>query len=102
MQQAVDAFLDLDEGAVVGQVANNTSDHGVRSDTARRPCPRDWADLLHAQGDFLLLLADVEDLHLDVVADVDQFAGVIEASRPRHLGDVNKPSTPGSSLTNAP
>ena len=46
--------------------------------------------LLHAQGDFLLVLVDVQDLDLDLVADVDQLAGVVDALGPAHLGDVDQ------------
>src|SRR5262249_39163203 len=90
VQQAVDALLDLDEGAVVGQVADGAADDRALRVALGDLVPGVGLDLLHAQGDFLLLLVDVEDLHLDLVADGDQLAGVVDALGPAHLGDVHQ------------
>ncbi len=70
VQKAVDAFLDLDERAVVGEVADRPFDHGARRVLAGDLIPRVGLGLLHAQGDFLLLLVDAQDDDLDLVADV--------------------------------
>ena len=70
VQQAVDALLDLDERAVVGEVA----------DRRPRPCvPGGYFSATWSHGfawacfmprrDLLLVLVDVEDLDLDLVAD---------------------------------
>ena len=48
---------------------------GARRITFGDLVPRVRLGLLHAQRDFLLLLVDVQDLHFDRVADLDQFAG---------------------------
>src|SRR5262249_3349021 len=90
VQETVDALLDLDEGAVVGQVAHHAADDRVRRIALGHLVPRIGLHLLHAQGDFLLLLVDVEDLHLDLIADGDQLAGVVDALGPAHLADVHQ------------
>src|SRR5262249_45355745 len=90
VQEAVDALLDLDEGAVVGQVADHARDDRARRVALGHLVPRAGLHLLHAQGDFLLLLVDVQDLHLDLVADGHQLAGVVDALGPAHLGDVDE------------
>ena len=70
VQQAVDAFLDLDEGAVVGQVADHAGDDRAGRIALGHLVPGIGLDLLHAQRDFLLLLVDVQHLHFDLVADL--------------------------------
>src|SRR5262249_39656585 len=47
--------------------------------------------LLHAQGDFLFLLVDAQDHDLELVADIDQLARVVDPLGPRHLGDMHQP-----------
>ena len=90
VQQAVDALLDLDEGPVVGEVADRALDHRARRVLAGDLVPRVGLGLLHAQGDFLLLLVDAQDDDLDLVADLHQLAGVVDALGPAHLGDVDQ------------
>ena len=90
VQQAVDALFDLDEGAVVGEVADGPLDHRARRVLAGDLVPGVDLGLLHAQGDFLLVLVDPQDDDLDLVADVDQLAGVVDPLGPAHLGDVDQ------------
>ena len=90
VQQTIDAFLDLDEGAVVGEVA-----HPATNDRADRvlvldQVPRVVLDLLHAEGDLLLLRVDVEDDDVDHVTRVHHLVRMVDAARPRHLGDVHE------------
>ena len=74
MQQAVDAFFDLDERAVVGDVADLALDHGARRVLLGHLLPGILLDLLHAEADLLLVLVDLEDLDLDLLAGCDEFA----------------------------
>ena len=90
MQQAVDAFLDLDEGAVVGQVADLAGDDRAGRVLLGDQGPGVGLGLLHAQADFLLVLVDLQDDDVDLVADVDHLAGVVDAPGPGHLGDVHQ------------
>src|SRR5262249_54841221 len=41
------------------------------------------------QGDLLLLAVDVEDLDLDLLVDLEELAGVVDAA-PGHVGDVQQ------------
>src|SRR5262249_14166391 len=91
VQEAVDALLDLDEGAVVGEVAHHPLDDGVRRVALGHLVPGVGLDLLDAQGDLLLLLVDVQDLHLDLVAGGHQLRRVVDALGPAHLADVDQP-----------
>src|SRR5262249_50610170 len=98
VQQAVDALLDLDEGAVVGEVADDAGDHRVGRVALGDLVPGVGHDLLHAQGDLLLVLVDVEHLDLDHVAGRDQLRRVRDAPRPRHLADVHQALDPWPEL----
>src|SRR6185437_11412682 len=91
MEQAVDALFDLDEGAIVGQVADRPLDHGTGRVLAGHLVPGVGLRLLHAQRDLLLVPVDAEDDDLDLVADLDELAGVVDALGPAHLGDVDEP-----------
>src|SRR5579884_314019 len=90
VQQAIDAFFDFDEGAVVGEVADLAGDDGARRIFFREQRPRIRFGLLHAEADFLLGLVDVEDHHFDLLADADHFARVVDALGPGHFGDVDE------------
>src|SRR5262249_16810476 len=79
-----------DEGAVVGEVADGAGDDGALRVLAGDLVPRVGLDLLHAQRDFLLVPVDVQDLHLNHVADLHQLVGVVDPLRPRHLPDVDE------------
>jgi hypothetical protein len=56
--------------------------------------------LLEAEGDALLLLVDIEDHELELLADLEHLARVTEAT-PGDVGDVSRPSMPSRSM-NAP
>ena len=90
VQQAVDALLDLDEGAVVGEVADRALDHGARRIAVGHAVPGVLLGLLHAQGDLLLLLVDLQHDDFDLVVDLDQLAGMADAAGPGHLADVDQ------------
>jgi hypothetical protein len=90
VQQAVDARLDLDERAVVGEVADLALDDGARRVLLGDELPGVHLGLLHAEADLLLVLVDVEDDDFDLLAEADHLARVVDALRPRHLGDVDQ------------
>src|ERR1017187_6650221 len=89
MNQALDALLQLDKRAVIGD-RKNAAMH-VRTHRVALRCiePRVGRQLLEAQRNPLLVLVELEDLNLYFVADVDQVAGVREAA-PAHVRNVQK------------
>ena len=90
MQQAVDALLDLDERAVGREVAHRALDDRAERVVLLDQVPGVRLGLLHAERDLLLLLVDLEHDDLDLVAELDQLARVVDAPRPGHLGDVHE------------
>src|SRR6266481_1339072 len=87
MYQAFDALLQFHKCAVVGDADNASRDVRAYGITLRRVQPRVGRKLLKTQGDSLFIFVELEHLHLDLVANVNQVAGMGEAS-PGHIGDV--------------
>src|SRR5882724_11037511 len=89
VDQAFDALLEFDERAVVGGAddasfnvrADRVALHGVE--------PRIRRELLEAERYALLLGVVFQNFYLDLIADMDQVAGMSEAS-PAHVCDVEQ------------
>ena len=89
VDQALDARLQLHEGAVVGDVGDGALEAGADRILGLDAGPRIGLQLLHAEADALRLRVDADDLHLHGVADVDDLARMIDAA-PGHVGDVQQ------------
>ena len=89
MHQAFDAGLDLNERTVVGQVGDLAEQAGARRVTASDAHPRIFAELLHAQGDAVLLLVELQDLGGHFITNIEHFARVTDAA-PCQVGDVQQ------------
>ena len=89
MDEAFDAGFDLHERAVRNQVGDLAFDLGSSREALLDLVPRIVGRLLETEGDALLVFVDLEDLELDFLADLEQFARVGEAT-PGHVGDVKQ------------
>ena len=89
MDQALDARLELDEGAVVRERDDLALDALADRVAHRRVDPRIGLDLLEAERHALALGVELEHLDLDLVAHLEQLARVVDAA-PRHVGDVQQ------------
>src|SRR6266550_4082746 len=69
--------------------------HGIRLADAK---PRIFLRLLQAQRDPLVLRVHVQDQHLDLVALLHDFGGMLHPLGPRHVGDVNQAVDAGLDL----
>src|SRR5690606_5839642 len=78
VHQAFDARLDFHECAVVGQVGDLAEQAGARRVAAGDAHPRIFAELLHAQGDAVLFLVELQDLGGHFVTDIEHFARVTD------------------------
>ncbi len=93
MDEALDALLQLDEGAVIGDAEHapfNPRADGIALGGIE---PRIGRELLEAERDALLVFVELENLDLDLIADVDQIARMRE-SAPGHIGDVQQAVDP--------
>src|SRR5579862_6415158 len=87
--QTLDAVLDLDERAVVGDVGNLAEDARRGRIAPRDVLPRIGPELLQPQADARALAVELEDAHLDLVPDLDDLGRMLDAL-PRHVGDVQQ------------
>ena len=89
VDQALDAGLQLDEGAIFGDVGDAALEHAADRIFGRGALPGIALELLHAERDALGVAVDADDLHLDRVADVDHLARVADALV-ADVGDVEQ------------
>src|SRR6185437_8718226 len=89
MHQAFDAVLDLHERAVVGDVGDLAEHARVRRVAPGDVLPRICPELLQTQADARALPIELQDAHVDLVADLHDFGRVLHAL-PRHVGDVQQ------------
>ena len=89
VDQAFDALLQFDERAVVGHADDASGNVRALGITMLGIEPRIGRELLESERDALLLFVVLQNLDLNLIADVDQVFGVSEAS-PGHVGDVEQ------------
>src|SRR5262245_24415799 len=78
--EALNSGLELDEGAVIGQVDNLTDDARARRIDLANKRPWIRRELLESKRHTLLLAVVFEDLDVDLVANVEQFRRMIHAA----------------------
>ena len=91
MQQAVNAFFDLNESAIVGQIADFALDHRAHGITLFDIVPRVGHRLLDSEGNLLLVRRYAEHHDVDFGVERNDFAGVPHTAGPTHLADVDHP-----------
>src|SRR4029077_19474355 len=89
VDQPLDAGLELDERAVVGDVGHAGLEAGADRELGVDALPRIGLQLLHAERDAVRLVVDLDDLDLHLLADVEHLGRVIDAP-PRDVGDVQE------------
>ncbi len=89
VDEALDALLELDEGAVVGDRDHLAVDPRADRVLLLDVLPRVRLELLQAERDALALAVEVQDLDLDLLADPHHLRGMGDAA-PRHVGDVEQ------------
>jgi len=89
MYEALDAFLDLDEGAERDQLGDLSVDDLVDLAVLEHLLPWILLGLLETQRDALPLTVDVEDAHFDLLPDVQDLRRVVHVA-PRQLGDMDE------------
>jgi len=86
----VDALFDADENAVVGDAAHLARDLVARLVLFGEDGPGIGLELLETEADSLALRIDLENLALQLLADLENLARVLDLLRPRHLADVHQ------------
>src|SRR5215831_18022984 len=91
VDQTVDAILDLDECAEVGEVPYLALDYRSDRELLMQRFPRIRFELLQAKADAAFGHIDVEHYSLELIAHVDQLRRMLHPFRPGHFTDVHQP-----------
>ena len=89
VQSISETCTDLDEGAVLGHVGDLAHDLGAGRVALGQAVPRILAQLLQAQGNAAGLAVELQDLGLELLADAQHVAGMLDAP-PSDVGDVQQ------------
>ncbi len=89
MDQTLDARLQFDEGAVVGDVGDAAGEPGTDRILRLDALPRVGLELLHAQRDALGLGVEADDLDVDRLADLQGLGRMVDAP-PGDIGNVQQ------------
>ena len=89
MDQAFNAWLQLNKGTVVGDVGDATGELGLDWVLGFDAFPWISLKLLHAQRDTMALVVDANDLDLDGLADREHFRWVVHTT-PCDVGDMEQ------------
>ena len=89
VHEAFHAVLELHERAVGHEVHDLAADAGALRVLQLDLFPGVLQLLLQAEGNPLLLEVDVQDEHLELLADLHHFARMVDAA-PAHVGDVQQ------------
>src|SRR5713226_1985169 len=89
VDQALDARLELDEGAVVGDVGDAALETRAHRILGLDALPRVVLQLLHAERNAVGLVVDLDDLDLHLLADIEHLGRMVDAP-PRDVGDMQE------------
>src|SRR5690606_3826578 len=89
VHQAFHTLFQLGKAAVVGEVGNTGLDASAFRVAAGDLYPRVFAQLLQAEGDAVALAVELQHFYVDLIANVDDFARMLDAL-PGHVGDVQQ------------
>ena len=90
MKETVDALFELDERAVIGEVADSALDLRANGILLFDVLPRIVHSLLEAERDFLLFLVDAKNDDVDFIAVVENLIRMRDALGPAHFANVNE------------
>ncbi len=89
VDQAFDAGFQLNKCAIIGDVGHATHMSAFQRVLGSDQIPRIFLKLLHAQGNTMGFLVDLDDLNLDGLADGKNFRRVVHTA-PGHVGHVQQ------------
>src|ERR1700676_2511127 len=86
VNQAFHTFFDFDEAAVIGDVGDLAEQTRIGRIAPRDVLPRIRAQLLEPERHALALAIELQNAHIDLFADLDDFGRMLDAL-PSHVGD---------------
>ena len=90
MDHTIDIVFDFDESTVVGHIADLTDDVLAGGIFFSEDFPGVAFFLTETEGDLAAVAVDIEDDGFDIIADVENFAGLVDALGPGHFRNVDK------------
>src|ERR1700733_15734369 len=90
MQQAVDAFFNLDERAKIGELAHSPFYHRSGGVTIRPRGPGIRFELLDAERNTPVPRLNVQHHRFHLIAGFHHFAGMLHPAAPGHLRDMDQ------------
>src|SRR5439155_1528301 len=90
VDHAVQTFLQFDERAITGKVANLAFNPGARRIFLQGLVPGIGFQLAHAQRNLLLVAIDAQHDDFNILSDLEDFGGMPDAA-PAHVGDMKQP-----------
>src|SRR6267143_1329544 len=91
VNHAVEPFLQFDESAVTGEVANLAFDAGAGRVFLLGTVPRVGFELADAEADFLLVTINAEHDSFDILVWFEHVAGLGDTFGPGKFGDMHEP-----------
>src|SRR5438874_3214797 len=95
VDHAIEAFFQLDESAVAGEVANLAFDASAGRKFLQSFLPRVGFELANAERNLLFLAIDAEHRGLDFLIDFEDVRRLGDPLGPRKFGDVDEPFDTG-------
>ena len=89
MDQTLDTRLNLNECTVVGDDNDLTLDVVANLEVSIQSIPGMRSQLLQTESDALLLVVEVEDNDIDLLVELDNLLGIVDAA-PAQVGDVDQ------------
>src|SRR5438132_13434057 len=90
VDHAIETFLELDESAIAGEVANLAFDAGAGREFLESFLPRVGFELANAKGNLLFLAIDAEHRGFDFLIDFEDIGRFGDALGPRKFSDVDQ------------
>ncbi len=91
MRQSVHAFLNLQKSSKIGQFPHAAFDHRADAVALRHGGPGVGFELFDAERNPALSRLHFEHHRFHLVAGLHEFARVLHAAAPGHLGDMDEP-----------
>ena len=89
MDKSLNAWLNLNECAVVSDENNFTLNLVTNLDVRIEAVPRMWSKLLETESDSLLLLIEIENNNLNLLIELNNLFRIVYAA-PREVCDMDK------------
>ena len=96
--EALVVVRQIDDQALFDHPVDRRFDLVAHVEEVGHVAPRIVANLLHAEADSAVLLVDIENDHLDIVAFLDHLGGMADPFGPRHIADMDQAIDPFDDL----